>query len=434
MASGTTLDPGSLGDTITTLDQTQASLALPGKMPVSVLAFGTAANTLGVVNDANPLPIDDAGGSLTVDGTVAVSSVSGDVAITAVSLPLPTGAATAAKQPALGTAGTPSTDVLSVQGRSGMTPIDVGGSLVVTEGLGIAGTPTGGVVTVQGQSGMSPLVVDGSGVTQPVSGTVTANAGTNLNTSALALEAGGNLAAAAASLAILDNAIAGSEMQVDVLTLPAIPAGTNNIGDVDVLTLPAVTNGGTFVVQENGAALTSLQLLDDTIFSDDATFTPGTSKVSMAGFHADETATDSIDEGDAGAARMTLDRKIIVTPQPHASGGLSIHRSIDLDEGALEVVKGSPGCVYGMWVTNQATATRWIKFYDATSGTVGTGTPVITIGIPGNSSDDISGNFGPGGMGIGFATGICVGASTGVADADTGAPGANDLIANIFYK
>jgi hypothetical protein len=48
--------------------------------------------------------------------------------------------------------------------------------------------------------------VDGSGVTQPVSGTfwqatqpvsgtVTANAGTNLNTSALALEAGGNLAA-----------------------------------------------------------------------------------------------------------------------------------------------------------------------------------------------------------------------------------------------
>lgn len=36
-------------------------------------------------------------------------------------------------------------------------------------------------------SGRQP--VDGSGVTQPVSGTVTANAGTNLNTSALALEA-----------------------------------------------------------------------------------------------------------------------------------------------------------------------------------------------------------------------------------------------------
>lgn len=36
----------------------------------------------------------------------------------------------------------------------------------------------------------------------------------------------------------LDNAISGSEMQVDVVG--ALPAGTNNIGDVDVLTLPGV--------------------------------------------------------------------------------------------------------------------------------------------------------------------------------------------------
>lgn len=38
------------------------------------------------------------------------------------------------------------------------------------------------------------IKVDNSAVTQPVSGTVTANAGTNLNTSLLALESGGNLA------------------------------------------------------------------------------------------------------------------------------------------------------------------------------------------------------------------------------------------------
>lgn len=42
--------------------------------------------------------------------------------------------------------------------------------------------------------------VDGSAVTQPVSGTVTANAGTNLNTSALALESGGNLATVAGAV------------------------------------------------------------------------------------------------------------------------------------------------------------------------------------------------------------------------------------------
>jgi hypothetical protein len=124
----------------------------------------------------------------------------------------------------------------------------------------------------------------------------------------------------------------------------------------------------------------------------------------------------------------------VVNVRPETSGGLSIHRSIDLDEGTLEVVKASAGQVYSMWVANTATATRFIKFYDVTSGTAGTGTPVLTIPIPGNSSDDIAGVFNAGSHGIAFSTGICVGATTGVADSDTGAPGANEVIVNIFFK
>lgn len=57
-----------------------------------------------------------------------------------------------------------------------------------------------------------------------------------------AAESGGNLAAAAASLALLDNIVAGNEAQVDVLTLPALPAGSNNIGDVDVASIAAGDN------------------------------------------------------------------------------------------------------------------------------------------------------------------------------------------------
>lgn len=49
-------------------------------------------------------------------GTWNVTNVSGTVS-------LPTGASTAAKQPALGTAGTASTDVLTVQGIASMTPL-----------------------------------------------------------------------------------------------------------------------------------------------------------------------------------------------------------------------------------------------------------------------------------------------------------------------
>lgn len=114
--------------------------------------------------------------------------------------------------------------------------------------------------------------------------------------------------------------------------------------------------------------------------------------------------------------------------------GLSVHRSIDLDEGTLEIVKAKPGQLFGGWVTNFATTTRYIKFYDAVSGTVGTGTPKITLAIPGNSSDDISAILGTGGLGINFTTGICVGASTGLADNDTGAPSANDVVVNLFFK
>lgn len=45
------------------------------------------------------------------------------------------------------------------------------------------------------------------------------------------------------------------------------------------------------------------------IIVDDSAFTIATDSVSVSGYLADETAPDSVDEGDVGAARMTLDRK-----------------------------------------------------------------------------------------------------------------------------
>jgi len=325
------------------------------------------------------------------------------------------------------------------QYTEGDTDATLTGTVALMEGAANAAVP------LQGTAADGLLVNLGANNDVTVTGTVTANlaAGTN------------NIG------------------DVDVLSLPALAAGTNNIGDVDVLTVPAdpfganadaasatgsisaklrfiastgipvtgtvtvgshaVTNAGTFAVQVDGAALTALQVIDNPVLVDDAAFTPATSSVMMAGFEADETATDSVDEGDAGAARMTLDRKQIVTPQPHTKGGLSIFRSLDLDE-SEEEVKATAGQVYGVWFTNTATSTRWLKFYNATAAnvTVGTTTPVITLALPGNTSDDISGVFSST-HGIAFSTAISVAATTGVADADTGAPAANDVIVNIFY-
>lgn len=60
--------------------------------------------------------------------------------ISAASLPLPAGAATSAKQPALGTAGSPSVDVISVQGVGSGTPIPVSSSTLALDATLTGGT------------------------------------------------------------------------------------------------------------------------------------------------------------------------------------------------------------------------------------------------------------------------------------------------------
>lgn len=86
----------------------------------------------------------------------------------------------------------------------------------------------------------------------------------------------------------------------------------------------AVTNAGTFAVQVDGAALTSLQLLDDAIFVDGSAFTPNSSKVLMIGAECDETAAVTVDEGDAGALRMTVARGLHVNLRDSSGNEVSV--------------------------------------------------------------------------------------------------------------
>jgi len=62
----------------------------------------------------------------------------------------------------------------------------------------------------------------------------------------------------------------------------------------------------------------------DITVADDAAFTPTTSVVTPVGFFADETATDSVNEGDTGAARMTLNRRQITADQFLDDGAFTI--------------------------------------------------------------------------------------------------------------
>jgi hypothetical protein len=234
---------------------------------------------------------------------------------------------------------------------------------------------------------------------------------------------------------IVSNLAVGGTLVTGSAGLPVAQQGTFTVGLSAAQTLATVTTVSTVTTCSTVTTVGTLTNITNWgNVADDAAFTPTTTRVSMSGFFADETGTDSVDEGDGGAARMTLDRKIIVNPQPHTAGGCAIFRSLDLDE-TEEEVKGTAGQVYGMLLTNTSTGTRWLKFYNATAAnvTVGTTTPVLTWGIPGNSSDDIGAAV-FGAHGLAFDTAITVAVTTALADADTGAPGANDVIINIFYK
>jgi hypothetical protein len=113
----------------------------------------------------------------------------------------------------------------------------------------------------------------------------------------------------------------------------------------------------------------------------------------------------------------------------NTANGLDVFRSLDLDE-SEEAVKTSPGALFGYFFYNANASLRYLKFYDATVAVteVGTTTPKMTLPLPATTAGHIS--FGDG---ITFDTAITAAATTGLADNDTGAPSANDIIINVFY-
>lgn len=119
----------------------------------------------------------------------------------------------------------------------------------------------------------------------------------------------------------------------------------------------------------------------------------------------------------------------VAQPSP-SDTSLSIFKNVDLDEADV-AVKAGRGQVYGWFLQNTSAGVRYFKLYNATAAnvTVGTTTPVITIGLPAGASANV---MSP--MGILFSTAITAACVTGVADNSTGAPGANECVANIFYK
>lgn len=117
---------------------------------------------------------------------------------------------------------------------------------------------------------------------------------------------------------------------------------------------------------------------------------------------------------------------------PATSGGLTRTRTLIPNNTTAVVIKASAGQVYKVRVTNNSATIAYLKLYDATSATVGVGTPVDTIMIPASTSG--AGLVDSTDVGTVYATGITFIVTTGIADADTAVPAANAYIVTIYYK
>jgi hypothetical protein len=119
-----------------------------------------------------------------------------------------------------------------------------------------------------------------------------------------------------------------------------------------------------------------------------------------------------------------------------ATGGAATTGNIAANNTTNVVVKASAGTLYGVQLYGIGSVPAYLKIYNSTSTTCGTGTPVKRLMIPaaataanGNGSNV---SFGP--QGIAFSTGITYCVTTGITDADTTAPATNSYLINIDWN
>lgn len=115
------------------------------------------------------------------------------------------------------------------------------------------------------------------------------------------------------------------------------------------------------------------------------------------------------------------------------TGGLTMHRTLSAATTNATNVKSSAGQVYALQVFNVNAAARYLKLYNSASApTAGAGTPVKTYVIPGNTAGngftiEVS-------KGMAFSSGIGFTITAAMADNDTTAVAANEIVVNIDYK
>lgn len=223
----------------------------------------------------------------------------------------------------------------------------------------------------------------------------------------------------------------------------------NGDGTYSLAVSGSAGGGGDSTAANQDEQTTLLETIAGAIKANDATPTGAATGIAIQVRRDDALSTLTPPDGDVvvpglfvdsrGALYVTLATALDpssdqVSIGTKTTGGASVTTNLDVDE-SEDDIKTSAGTLYGFYAVNRTTSPLYLKFYNATAAntTVGTTTPLFTIEVPANASDHVAGWFPLGPQGIAFSTALCVAATTGFANNDTGAPAANAMIVTAVY-
>lgn len=328
---------------------------------------------------------------------------------------LPSGAATSAKQPALGVAGTPSADVISVQGVAGGTAVPISGSVTATvsgvataakqPALGTAGSASTDVITVQGIGGGTAIPVSNASLPLP---------------SNAAQETGGNLASIATSASTTaTNTAAGATRVVTGNVASGATDSGNGVKTAGVFltTQPTVTNGQRVDAQfsARGEQLVSISqgalAAGVTNISSDAQIGPNALNARSFG--------EIFNGNTSGWDRLKKPNTVCRIVSSAASTNLTTCKASGVSD------------VFGYEAYNTTASIKVLKVYNkASSPAVGTDAPLITIVLP--PSSRVSYSL-PAPLYV--PLGLYIAITGAAADNDTTALASGDVVGvNVYYQ
>lgn len=264
IASGGSVEAGTATDPLRTDPTGATTQPVSGTVTANIGTVGTLATAAAQTTGNSSLSSIDGKITAVNTGAVVVSSSA-----------LPSGAATSVKQPALGTAGTASADVISVQGIASMTALKVDGS-AVTQPISAASLPLPALAatsTLQGTTNTSLASIDGK-ITACNTGAVVLSSGTVTTVTTVT-----NLSQLGGVAIAMNTGVRSTGTQrVTIATDDVVPA----------------SQSGTWTVQPGNTANTTPWLITDT---------PATSG-GLSKFHLVGAASDNVTNVKASAGQV----------------------------------------------------------------------------------------------------------------------------------